>query len=251
MAGRETADIVFCIDASSSMASAIDGVKKNIKKLVDSLESTPNTTWDVRFDFLAYSNVGVEPNYRLESVKINGKDLLNEVYAGDLKSGSKLFTSDVEEFKNALNNIRVEGDETTIPALDIAADFPFRDASTCHRAIVLLTDEVIDTGCYKSKSREKLMDLAQKLQNRKIALYMVTPNCDEFDTLSQVDRCEWNICTSDGMEDIDFSKLMQRIGRSVSMSQTQGTSKIDDSPKPLFNESKWHSSGGRFVEIDI
>jgi len=251
MAGRETADIVFCIDASGSMSSAIDGVKKNIKKLVDSLESTPNTTWDVRFDFLAYSNVDTESNYRLESVKTSGKDLLNEVYASDQQSGSKLFTSNVEEFKRALNKIKVEGDETTIPALDIAADFPFRDASTCHRAIVLLTDEVVDTGCYKDESKAKLMDLAQKLQNKKIALYMVTPNCDEYDTLSQADRCEWSISNDEGMEDIDFSKLMQRIGRSVSMSQTQGTSKRDDSPKPLFNESTWHSNGGKFVELDI
>ena len=91
MAGRETADIVFCIDASGSMASAIDGVKKNIKKLVDSLESTPNTTWDVRFDFLAYSNVDERDNYRLESVKTSGKDLLNEVYSqAMLKSSRKL-----------------------------------------------------------------------------------------------------------------------------------------------------------------
>lgn len=250
MAGRETADIVFCIDASGSMDIAIDGVKKNIEKLIDSLESSPNTVWDVRFDFLAYSNITYSDHYRLESVKTSGKDLLNAVYAGDQQNGSMLFTSDVEEFKNALNSLCADGDETTIPALDIAADFPFRDSSTCHRAIVLLTDEPVDTGCYKNESKTKLMDLAHKLQDKKIALYMVTPECDEYDTLSQVDRCEWNIndCT---MVDIDFSKLLQRIGRSISMSQTQGISKRDDSPKPLFNESNWQSMGGKFVEIDL
>ena len=38
MAGRETADIVFCLDASYSMSDAIDRVRENITKFVDSLK---------------------------------------------------------------------------------------------------------------------------------------------------------------------------------------------------------------------
>ena len=54
MAGRETADIVFCVDVSGSMRPAIDGVRKNIEKLVKSLnQSGGQMVWDVRFDYLA------------------------------------------------------------------------------------------------------------------------------------------------------------------------------------------------------
>ena len=34
MAGRQTADIVFCMDASGSMENAFNGVKNNVFKLM-------------------------------------------------------------------------------------------------------------------------------------------------------------------------------------------------------------------------
>lgn len=40
MAGRETADIVFCMDASGSMDNAFDGVRDNVEKLVKTLNTS-------------------------------------------------------------------------------------------------------------------------------------------------------------------------------------------------------------------
>lgn len=56
MAGRQTADIVFCMDASGSMDNAFNGVRNNVFKLIDGLKTNLQIQWDVRFDFLAYSN---------------------------------------------------------------------------------------------------------------------------------------------------------------------------------------------------
>lgn len=66
---------------------------------------------------------------------------------------------------------------------------------------------------------------------------MVTPDCSTFDTLSQIDRCEWTIDSSDGLTGIDFNKLMESIGKSVSVSQSVGIGLNE--AKPLYNETNW------------
>ena len=84
------------------------------------------------------------------------------------------------------------------------------------------------------------MELAQKYQDKKIALFMVTPNCDVFDTLSQIDKCEWTVDESRSLEGLDFSKFLEGIGKSVSVSQN-AISAVND-VKPLYNESEWKQS---------
>ena len=256
MAGRQTADIVFCMDASGSMSSAFDGVKKHVNSMLESIKSDLQMQWDVRFDFLAYANTSMM--MRLRTLNYSGKDVIDAIYNGGPKKGlfqlgqgggADLFTSDLDKFKKELGEVECEGDEATGLALDIAADFPFRDSATCHRVVVLLTDEPVADGKFVSATAEKIMALAKKYQDRKIALFMVTPPCDTFDTLSQIDKCEWTIDESHGLERIDFAKLMQTIGKSVSISQTsQGGAA---SPSPLFCESKWKKAAidGGWTEV--
>ena len=247
MAGRETADIVFCMDASGSMDNAFDGVRDHVKKLIETLNTTGlQRTWDVRFDFLAYSNTSTGSGMRLANIEKNGSSLINALYEGEdameLQSGSapSFFTRDLKKFTEALDKVNCEGDETTLLALDIAADFPFREASSCHRVVVLLTDEPVADGPLADETTSKLMDLAKKYQDKKIMLFMVTPDCPTFDTLSQIDKCEWTVDGSNGLKQIDFSKLMESIGKSVSISQTSGSA-ASNTPMPLFCENKWTS----------
>lgn len=248
MAGRETADIVFCIDVSGSMEPTIDGVKSHVKELVKSLESDLQQKWDVRFDFLAYS---MSDGFRIETMNYKGRDVLDAVYKNpeeaDLQSEGGLFTRDIEKFCGALDRVECYGDESTIPAVDIAADFPFRDSSSCHRVIVLLTDEAVRTGMYSADSEERVLDLAQKLQDKRIALYMTTPDCPVYDKLSQADKCEWNVDSSNGLGGVNFMKLMQSIGKSISVSQTSASGEKRDRPRPLFNESKWRGATNESV----
>jgi hypothetical protein len=201
-------------------------------------------------DFLAYS---MSDGFRLETMNCRGKDVLDAVYkdpeTAGLQSEGALFTRDIDKFCDALDRVKCHGDECTIPAVDIAADFPFRDASTCHRAVVLLTDEAVETGKYSADSEDKVLDLSQKLQEKRIALYMTTPDCPVYDKLSQADRCEWNVDSSNGLGGVNFNKLMQSIGKSIYVSQTsQAGGQKRDKPRPLFNESKWRSMTNDSVE---
>lgn len=244
MAGRQTADIVFCMDASGSMSNAFSGVRNHVNKMLESIKSDLQMQWDVRFDFLAYANTCSA--MKLRTINYAGRDVIDALYNGGVKKGlfsfrqgpaADFFTSDLGKFENMLGKIECECDEATGLALDIAADFPFRDSATCHRVVVLLTDEPINNGKFVKMTKDRIMDLAQKYQERKIALFMVTPPCPVFDMLSQIDKCEWTIDESCGLENIDFAKLMQTIGKSVSISQTsQGGA---GAVHPLFNEKSW------------
>ena len=259
MAGRETADIVFCMDASGSMDNAFDGVRDNVEKLVKTLNTSGlQTKWDVRFDFLAYSNTCM-PSMRLITTNEHSTGVINGLYndpeAKSLqqdKESGKFFTRDLKKFCEQLDKVECEGDESTLLALDLAADFPFRDAATCHRVVVLLTDEAVADGPLANETNKKLMNLAMKYQDKKIMLFMVTPDCPSFDQLSQTDKCEWTVDETGGLHGVNFSKLMESIGKSVSISQTMGAGR--DTPNPLFCESKWtkeveHGSHANYVIV--
>lgn len=239
MAGRETADIVFCMDASGSMEHIFKKVSQHVNKLVESLQTDLQRKWDVRLDFLAYST---PCSLRFKTVNGGPKDIIalykeSKNLQLQNEASGKFFTRDINKFKNALGEIKCYGDESSGVALDVCADFPFRDAATCHRVIVLLTDEPIATGCHRHETESKILDLAKKLQDKRIALFMVTPDCPTYDALSQTDRCEWIVDNSENLENVDFSKLMQTIGKSVSVSQT--SSAASNKPMPLFGQEHW------------
>lgn len=244
MAGRETADIVFCIDASESMRPAIDGVRDHVVGLLRELQSDPQRTWDVRFDFLT-QGVGFQngsPVYMLKSVLSEGLPLTDSIYhpTSSLNQGpSGFFTRDIDLFRQRLDSVECRGDEEMALALDIAADYPFRDAATCHRVVVLLTDEPIETGVQPEKAGGLIGALAQKLQQKRIMLFMVTPSSESYDALSQVDRCEWKVIqrSDTGLSTVDFSKLMVSIGKSVSVAQTGPSA--TDGVHPLFGQEGW------------
>ena len=257
MAGRETADIVFCMDASGSMSPTFKGVRDHVVDLLQSLKEDPQRSWDVRFDFLAFNtafNCEGKDGMTFKTVRKKDIDVINGLYHSpcDANGGfsSDFFTSDVNAFRSALGSVTCQGDEMTAVALDMAADFPFRDASSCHRVIILLTDETMEDGMNVEKAEERLLEIARKLQDRRIALYMVTPQSDIYDTLSQIDKCEWTVVSgsSDGLKTVDFGKLMQSIGKSVSVSQITAAGSID--PKPLFNEPLW-TDHGNCVRTDL
>ncbi len=251
MAGRQTADIVFCMDASGSMSPTFEGVRSHVFELLDSLKADPQYSWDVRFDFLAYNtayNCRGRAGMTFGTVGKKNIEVLDGLYRSscDANGGSSsgFFTKDLNAFRSALQEWECRGDETSAPAIDMAADFPFRDATTCHRVIILFTDERMEDGTDVHGSTRKLTELAHKIQDRRIALYMITPQSDMYDILSQIDKCEWTVVNdaSNGLSTVDFSKLMQSIGKSVSVSQTSACSSIG--PKPLFNEDTWSSHDG-------
>ena len=244
MAGRKCADIVFLLDASGSMSPCIEAVKKNIGKLLEFFKSDAQNAWDVRLDFLAHSSW--EHLYQLQSLSLSGCELAEAIYKAHAAAGNSFFTKDVAEFQSALAQVKTQGDETTLVALDIALDFPWRPAETCHRAVICLSDEAIETGEEVPFQKAQIDNLVKKIHSKRIKLYIVAPQSDAFDTLSMADRCEYEPVDekSDGLSKTDFAKLMEAIGKSVSVSQN--TSSGANAPQPLYGQEKWGAGSGSF-----
>ena len=239
MAGRNCADIVFCIDASGSMKPCIDAVRNNIEKLLEGLQSDMQTTWDVRFDFLAFhdSKDGV---HWYKSVGLPTMPLFEAIYKNGDKG--KLFTKDLAAFKAGLNGIEVEGEEEQLLALDIAMDFPWRPSDGCHRVVVLLTDESVETGVCVDEQKKQIDTLIAKVMDKRIKLFIIAPESDGFYRLSSADRCEYDDSGSEqgGLRNVDFSMMMSAIGKSVSVAQTyDGAS---SAPKPSFDQLEWSAA---------
>ena len=85
MAGRQTADILFCMDASGSMRNAFSGVRNHVNKMLEAIKSDLQMQWDVRFDFLAYSNTS--DIMKLRTVNYAGRDVIDALYNGGAKKG--------------------------------------------------------------------------------------------------------------------------------------------------------------------
>lgn len=238
MAGRNCADIVFCIDASGSMKPCLEAVCKNVASLVSGLKNDGQIEWDVRFDFLAFSDSSDEV-HRYIFTKTSNTPGISYLYKE--RDESKFFTRDLQEFKKRLSSLGVDGEEAQLIALDTALDFPWRNSSECHRVVILLTDEAIETGVSIEEQKKTIPELIKKIAEKRIKLFIVAPESEAFYELAEVDQCEYTPLdnSQNGLEDVDFSKMLATIGRSVSVSQTyEGAS---SEPRPLFGQDMWVS----------
>jgi hypothetical protein len=220
MSTSRTADIVFCIDASASMAPCFMLLQKSLGSMMEAL-SDGQGAWDVRFDFIAHS-ASENGVFRLESVSLQGSlSLVEALYA---KGNGTLFTSSIDEFKRRLAAVEMQADEAPLFALDVCLDFPWRDSAKCHRVVIMLTDEPFEEGALLQFQQEKLPQLMQKIQDLKVLLFMVAPDSKVFDQLSQVDKSEYEVIdgVNSGMANVDFTRLLAAIGKSVSVSNLQG-----------------------------
>lgn len=251
MAGRNCADIVFCIDTSGSMQPCRDAVAANLEQLLEGLKSDTQSYWDVRFDYLAFHNSNQSDGgliHHCSSVRLPSCPLVDAIYKnqGNSQEYSQFFTKDVNEFKKALMKEPLEGEEMQLLGLDIALDFPWRASSDCHRVVVLLTDEPVETGIRIEEQVAKMSALINKIMKKRVKLFIIAPESKAFYELSMVDRCEYTDLseTADGLSTVDFSKMLQTIGRSVSVSQSyDGGINI---PMPTYGQEGWGTRSGEF-----
>ncbi len=244
MPGKNCADIVFCIDSSGSMQPAIDAVRANISSLLEGLTTGggQSYSWDVRFDFLAFND-----NRSLvhchNNLRAGGMTLLNAIYTQP--DPSLFFTQSVDEFRKALAKVTVEDEEEQLLALDVAMDYPWRPSNACHRVVVLLTDEAVETGLEVEKQKKLIPALIKKIIDKRIKLFIIAPDSEAFYELAKADRCEYDGLDTDnvnGLRNVDFSKMLSTIGKSVSVSQTYDGGQT--APQPLFGQEKWTAFHG-------
>jgi hypothetical protein len=244
MPGKKCADIVFLLDASASMAPCISEVKDNIGRLVDFFRSDNQSTWDVRLEFIAHASC--DGLYHIRSHSLVGPKLLDQLYKPQSHSDKSFFTNDVGSFQSALSDVDAQGDETTLVALDIALDVPWRPAEGCHRVVICLSDEAIETGESVSLQKSQLGALVKKIHAKRIKLFIIAPQSAVFDELSMADRCEYEPvdAANSGLRNTNFRKLMEAIGKSVSVSQN--TMSGASAPQPLYGQDKWGIGHGIF-----
>lgn len=221
-------------------------VSQNINKLLAGLASNPQMHWDVRVDFLAFQHGNVEDGIHwYRSVNYNSSaNLIQGIYGEQDDAMSEFFTKDIDHFRAALETVAKEPlllEEEQLLALDIALDYPWRTAEKCHRVVVLLTDESVETGIFVDQQLKKLPELMAKVGDKFVKLFIVAPESNAFYKLSNCEYSEYEIIPEYEMkEQLDFGKLLYAIGSSLSSHNQQYLSDpASNAPKPLFGQEHW------------
>ena len=255
------ADVVFCLDASMSMEPCIEGVKANISSFVDGLQASPNYVgWDLRMDYIAHSAIERTTGaifkdknwvFRHESVYYNDPfsnpppDVIDALYFPQA-GAEKLFTTSVADFTSALSEVKPLGNEASLVALDCCLDFPWRDATNCHRVVIFMTDQALEEGALVELQTEKLDTLIEKIQELKVMLFIIAPESEGYEMISEADKCEYQEVTGGGgLAGINYSEVLAGIGKSVSVSiaTLQGLPSAEVE-RGLFGQSKWATQSG-------
>jgi hypothetical protein len=243
MSARRTADIVFCLDSSASMRPCFDAVRKNVGSLIAGLKSDGQANWDARFDFVSYSGSEDDDGqliFGMRSLRTNGLKLIEGLY-NQQSAVNCFFTSDVEEFRRGLGDLKAGGDEASFVALDTALDFPWRDAAMAHRVVILLTDEALETGVGVRQQTELIPALIEKIHRLRVMLHLVGPTSIAFDQLSAADKSEYTVVDQahPGLANVDFAKTLAAIGKSISVSTLQTLPGIRSARRALFGQDAW------------
>ena len=234
MGTKGTVDVVFCLDASGSMAPCIEGVKSHIASFVDGLKKGGQRNWDLRLDYVAHWSIN---GLHMESLhEPNLAEALYQTFStGQNQRGTRLFTTDIEEFKRGLSEVDTIGDEISLFALDSCLDFPWRQTDECHRVVVFMTDEPTSSGARMQEQKSKLQALMQKIMDLRVMLFIVGPECPVYDELAEVNKSEYEVI--DDLFSINFSHLLAGIGKSVSVSQTSQQSTEPKARRELYGQS--------------
>jgi hypothetical protein len=238
MAGKRTADIVFCLDASASMEPCIRAVAQHLGEFISRFGEDPQTRWDLRLDFLAHRS-GVASGHVLRTLNTYhaGRDLLTDeaLYHG---GRDLFFTQDAAAVRTALEAVEVGGDEAPLLALDLALDFPWRADTDCHRVVILLTDETLETSLQLEMYAPRLPDLVRKIMSKRVLLYLATPDSAGWEQVASADKCHWTpVSEGRGLADVDFRKLLDAISKSVSKTLPSQTPAAEVGP--LFGQDRF------------
>lgn len=205
---KAVVDIVFCIDASGSMRPCLEGVKEHVNKFLD----------------------GIASNQQLSAV-----DWRLGLVAHDSKRFYLLdFTNELNKFRSSLQKVQAGGNEFTFPALDWSLDFPWRN--NAHRIVVLFTDEPLEGGYDPDFQRSQKNRLFKKIQDLRIMVYFVGPECPEYKEVNQLPRCSFEpIREHTDFFKVGFEKVLERIGRTISGSIiSRQQMNIGNPPKDIY-----------------
>lgn len=232
-------DVVFCLDASGSMAPCIEGVRRNIGAFLDGLATDANRRIDCRIDFLAHSCSESFDAIRLETLRTRDTETLAALYGANDASG-KFFTADAAEVRRGLEGVTTFGDEAILVALDLCLDFPWRPRGGCHRVVAVLTDEPLEENAEFQSQRGMIGAIIDKIHALGVMLFLVGPKSPGLEELAEADKSQFQRVgqTHDGLGSLDFARVLAHIGKSVSVSMLQGGAE-KPFKRALFGQNRW------------
>lgn len=234
MPGRGIADVVFCLDASTSMKPVADATRQNIVSFAEGLRSEGQDSWDLRLDFFAHATSNTSKGLVFRAATVRSSNGYSVTYDANARGH---FTSDINEFRAALGRVVCGGDETSLVALDTCLDFPWRKVPHIHRVVVMLTDEPMETGLMIEEQRSRIPELVAKIHDLGVVLFIVGPQSTGFESLAMANRCTYDVVPRDrGLSKVDFHKVLNQIGRSVSASRAQTV--FRDAKRALFGQDQ-------------
>lgn len=236
---QKNVDIVFAIDISESMRPCIDGLSKNLDKIIAPFQGYE---FNVRFGLLGYSvGKGLNEGFVANVITLAGG--LFSIYKPQGQEG-ELFTDNPKLFSENIKNLGqlLRGDENHLFALDSAFDFPFGPVSNTRRVVCLFSDESIEDGFLGDWDPKLIVSkLCKKAMARRIMLYMALPESSLLDELSAIPNSHIEaVKGGDGLASIDFCKLLNQMGKSISVTSLQGYE--SDYEKAIHGQKDWVSA---------
>ena len=236
----QNVDFVLLVDSSESMRPCFTQLRAHLKELLYPLQQA---NFQVRFGLIAYA-AGRDRNgpiYDHTFIGGSGPEMIQKLYSPSVKA-SDFFTSDPAVVARVLGGLEAQGNEDTLLALDIAADFPFGPPDSTRRVIAVFTDEPLEDGVSETQPLAKIPELIQKLMARRIQLFASAPFSGALEQLGSLDRAEIEaVDGGDGLKSVDFRKLLAQMGKSISVSSLQ----MGPEPawkKAIFGQDRWSAN---------
>jgi len=236
----QNVDLVLVVDASDSMGPCFGQV---LQHLTDLLSPLQQANFRVRFGLVAYA-AGKDRSgavYDHTFVGGRGPELLKRLYDPQVHV-EDYFAADPRVIERVLGNLKPGGNEDTLLALDIAADFPFGPAENTRRVIAVFCDEKLEDGISGDEPLSKLPEIIEKLQQRRIQLFVAAPFSPGLEQLAGLDRAVIEpVDGGDGLKSVDFKQLFGQMGKSISMSSLQmGSEPVWK--KAIFGQDRWSTN---------
>jgi len=239
-------DLVLVVDTSQSMKNCFDQLRQHLGSLLTPMQGNVSK---IRYSLVGLSatkNSDGQIVYMVNFLRGPWDFKLYDRSPNDPDPRNEYFTDSADDLKQALARLDPGGDEDMLLALDIAADLPFGPVSNTKRVIALFSDEKFEQGVSGSESNAMIPDLREKLMARHIQLFAAVPEGRAANDLAETDRSEIEfIDGGGGLKNVDFSRLLAQMGKSISGSSLQSVSE-PAYKRALYGQDKWAEGTGTF-----
>lgn len=233
-------DLVLVVDASESMSPCFAQLKAHLREILQPMQGL---VAKVRYGLVAQSTDGAV--YRHFFVCGGDFKIFQDLYSRQADPEAlrrKLFTESPQDISRALDTMTPEGDEDMLLALDVALDLPFGPIRDTKRVVALFSDEPFEDGVHAEERAGAVAQVIEKIQARRIQLFCAVPEEAMAQHLAQVDRSEIEfVDDGDGLAGVDFKRLFQQMGKSISAASLQSTGS-ERYKRALFGQDEWTST---------